>query len=46
MSMALVYLLFLPLAFVYLLLVTLLRLKIKKLVNEKQDQPPKGRHML
>ena len=40
-SMALVYLLYLPMVFVYFLHITLLRLKIKKPVNEKQEQSPK-----
>ena len=39
MSMALVYMLSLPLVFVYFL-------HILKLVNEKPDQPPKRRHVL
>ena len=44
--MELVYLLSLRLAFVYFLHTTLSSLKLKKLINEKQDQPPKRRHML
>ena len=46
MSMTLVYLLSLPLVFMNFLHIMLLRLKIKKTVNEKQDQPPKRRPML
>ena len=49
MSITLVYLLSLPLVFVYFLHITLFSLKIvkkKKTVNEKQDQPPKRRPML
>ena len=46
MSMALVYLPSLPWTFVYFLHITLFNLKIKKQANEKQDQPPKRRHML
>ena len=45
--MVLVYLLPLPLVFAYFLDITLSGLKIKKQGNEeKQDQPPKRRHML
>ena len=46
MSMPLVYLPSLPWTFVYFLHITLFNLKIKKQANEKQDQPPKRRHML
>ena len=42
-SMGLVFLRSLPLMFVYFLHLTLF---LKKLVNEKQYQPPKRRHML
>ena len=46
MSMVLVYLLSLPLTFVYFLHITLPRLKIKKPVDEKQDQQARRRPML
>ena len=44
MSIALVYLLSLPLVFVYFLHIKLPWLK-KEIVNEKQNQLPKRRHM-
>ena len=46
MSMVLVYLLSLPLTFVYFLHITLSQAANKKQINEKQDQPPKLRHIL
>ena len=45
MSMALVYFLTLPLAFLYFFAFNTFS-KNKKPVNEKQDQPPKRRHIL
>ena len=42
----LVYLLPLPLVLVYFLHITLFSRKIKKIISEKQDQPPKRCHML
>ena len=46
MSMVLVYFLSLPLVFVYFFAYNTFHSKNKRIINEKQDQPPKRRHML